>query len=927
MSDERAVALQGNGIARALWRLERGLGTSLRVLVFAAGLAAVWATQQDPFPRVAMVGLVLYFAVGLAVAAWTLSPRAQHLSPAAFALLVGFDACAITFLIAHTGGPRSELYLLYLVIALKTALGGQWVFRLAYVPFAFGPLYLLGAYLGGGSFLFAITAGFLIRYILLYGFVVGCLYLAGHLAGRGAELEQVSRSLDDRTAELRRKTQSLTRTATDLGDRVLQLRSLQEGIKAINSAVALENLLQMIVANASQVLRGVRCSVGLFDEVRNEVATMAASGVPRDALWGSRFRLGAGVAGWVVQQSRPALIGDAAGDPRFVRVGQLPLASIVSVPLVSDGRAIGALSATSPERDTFSADDLTVLSAFADQASIAVRKARLYEGIAHEKQQAERSMQQVMALNQVAGALVSTLNLEETLSLIIRQLLDLSKATHCAVSLLDEPGAELVGKTVSGLDERALGAFRFRLEDEPASAMALRESRTVVVAQAPASSVPEQRRISELWGIATYLVAPLVAKGRPIGAIYLADARPERSFDEAQVELATSFANFAATAIENAQLYEHVRDKSTQLEAVLNGIGDGVIVTDPELDLVMMNPVAEHMFDLASALPPGVALRALVRQEPLLEQLGEALLSTGGAVAREIVVPMTRDHGEMVYQSLAASLTGDDGKSRGVVTVLRDITSQKQLEKMKSNFLSVVSHELKTPLHSIRGFVDIILMGKTGKLNDTQTDFLGTVKEQTVHLQNLINDLLEYSRLESGQVRLRVEEFSLAEMAETVVGKLGPQAQEAQLELSVSLHGDFGIEADRMRMEQVLTNLVDNAIKFTPAGGSVRIGGEDLGDRVRVTVTDSGIGIPPAEREKVFERFYQVDSGASRPYRGQGLGLSICKHIVEHHRGRIWVDAGDDGQGSAFVIVLPKRLDANQPLTLDFSRLPNQDPR
>jgi signal transduction histidine kinase len=196
-----------------------------------------------------------------------------------------------------------------------------------------------------------------------------------------------------------------------------------------------------------------------------------------------------------------------------------------------------------------------------------------------------------------------------------------------------------------------------------------------------------------------------------------------------------------------------------------------------------------------------------------------------------------------------------------------------------------------------------------------------------VHLQNLINDLLEYSRLESGQVKLRVEEFSLAKVADAVVDKLGPQAEEAQLTLRSTLQGECFVEADRMRMEQVLTNLVDNAIKFTPAGGRVIISGQDLADRVQIAVTDSGIGIPPAEREKVFERFYQVDSGASRPYRGQGLGLSICKHIVEHHRGRIWVDDGEDGRGSAFRFVLPKRLDANEPITLDFSRLPDQEGR
>jgi signal transduction histidine kinase len=218
-------------------------------------------------------------------------------------------------------------------------------------------------------------------------------------------------------------------------------------------------------------------------------------------------------------------------------------------------------------------------------------------------------------------------------------------------------------------------------------------------------------------------------------------------------------------------------------------------------------------------------------------------------------------------------------------------------------------------------------MGKTGGINELQQDFLTTVREQTDQLQNLISELLEFSRLESGQIKLHVEEISLAGIADRVVEKLSPQAQEAQITLVSRLPDEFAsVEADLTRMEQVLTNLVDNAVKFTPAGGQIVIAGEDMGDRVLVSVADTGIGIPPAEREKIFERFYQVDSGAARPYRGTGLGLSICKHIVEHHRGRIWVE-GAEPQGSIFKFVLPKRLEGGRELSLDFTTLPGEGKR
>jgi len=244
------------------------------------------------------------------------------------------------------------------------------------------------------------------------------------------------------------------------------------------------------------------------------------------------------------------------------------------------------------------------------------------------------------------------------------------------------------------------------------------------------------------------------------------------------------------------------------------------------------------------------------------------------------------------------------------------------LERMKSDFLSVVSHELKTPLHSIKGFVDIILMGKTGTINELQRDFLSTVRQQTDHLQRQIDDLLEFSRLESGQVKLYVEEVALPVLAARVVDKLAPLAQEKELTLHNLLAADFPVvEGDRLRLEQVLTNLVENGVKFTPAGGQVTVEGVDLGNEVQVTVSDTGIGVPPAERERIFDRFYQVDSGAERSYRGAGLGLTICKHIVAHHGGRIWVE-DHAPQGSRFCFVLSKRLQAAE-VPLDFTTLPS----
>ncbi len=510
-------------------------------------------------------------------------------------------------------------------------------------------------------------------------------------------------------------------------------------------------------------------------------------------------------------------------------------------------------------------------------------------------------------------------------------------------------------------------AFEVPLAQEPTTQEASRSGQTV---RMPAGSRADQP-LRRLLGNHACLVTPLISRGQPIGALYVAEnlsAAPGREPGgklNVTEQLLTSFAYFAATAVDNARLYQDAWEKRQELEAVLAGIGDGVVVAAPDLSLILMNPVARDILGLETEPPTGVPLRPYLSaftpaagaprpsngdhpgrtpatdrpagaadtdwpEAPAGQGLAGLLLETlhgGQELIREVELPGPR-HGESshddhphTYGALASPVLDAEGDVRGVVAVLRDITAQKELERMKSNFLSVVSHELRTPLHSIKGFVEIILMGKTGPVTELQEDFLKTVRTQTTSLQRMIDDLLEFSRMEAGRVKLQLGEVSLPAMAQAVAVKLAPLAEEGGQQLRVELpDGLPEIDADRSRLEQVLTNLVENALKFTPAGGVIVVSGAQVGDRVRLSVADTGIGIPPDEQDRVFDRFYQVDGSERRAYRGTGLGLSICKHIVERHNGRIWVESdGLPGHGSRFLVELPIVLRPEEAPTIDFT--------
>jgi len=723
---------------RSLLAREGWLGAPLRILLAGAGMLLVRTVHGGSLPRGATWMLALYLAFALLLAGALALGRALSAARRFWtpeldrALLLGasfIDLVFISLLVHHSGGPLSEAYLLYPLLMLKVALLYPALPEIASVAILSGPAYAGVLYMGAGGWFFLTEPYFPWRYLALLATSLAGLGLGWILTGSQRRLGEMEARLSSSRGDVARQTVALEQTARDLSRRVQQLRMLQEGVRAINSSLALEDLLNLIVTNAAQVVHEARCSLALFDEDEGEVVTRAVSGLPLDSAEAARLALGEGIAGWVAHNGKPMRIDRAADDPRLAGMQIWPPGSLISVPLLAEGRPIGALTASSPDEGAFSDEDLVALAVFAAQAVIAVR---------------------------------------------------------------------------------------------------------------------------------------------------------------------------------NARLYQSVQERRSELEAMLRGIGDGVVATDARLRLTVLNPIAARIFGVQPGVTAGQRLSEAIGNAELVALFEETLAGQEPSLIRELALPAGAvDQATCFYQALATPVRGEGDEVRGVVVMLRDITQQKELDQVKSDFLSVVSHELKTPLHSIIGFVDIILMGKTGPVSETQRDFLETVRQQAETLQIMINDLLEFSRLESGQIRLRIERVLVGQVVRGVVARLAPLADEARLQLINLVPGDLGlIAADEPRLEQVVTNLLSNAIKFTPQG-SVTIRAVDLGHEVQVSVADTGIGIPADQLERIFDRFYQVDGTVTRSYRGAGLGLTICRHIVEYHSGRVWAESVE-GQGSTFHFVLPK---------------------
>jgi two-component system phosphate regulon sensor histidine kinase PhoR len=269
---------------------------------------------------------------------------------------------------------------------------------------------------------------------------------------------------------------------------------------------------------------------------------------------------------------------------------------------------------------------------------------------------------------------------------------------------------------------------------------------------------------------------------------------------------------------------------------------------------------------------------------------------------------------ERILDISLSPIAHDGDEWAGVLIVLHDITAVRRLERMRSEFVANVSHELKTPIAAVKGFAETLLAGALND-KDTAKQFLQIIFDESERLNRLIGDILELSKIESKRIPLHFSPVDLQSFVEHMIHMMRPEANKKSIELQIQVPDDLYMEADEDRLRQIFINLLSNGIAYTPEGGKVKVriepavphageGEDGDGERVRIIIQDTGIGIPKKDLPRIFERFYRVDKARSRSSGGTGLGLSIVKHLVELHRGTIKVDS-EPGIGTKFTIELP----------------------
>ncbi len=511
-------------------------------------------------------------------------------------------------------------------------------------------------------------------------------------------------------------------------------------------------------------------------------------------------------------------------------------------------------------------------------------KERLPAHLLEANRRLEKRLRQLGALVNIGASVTAMLDLQQVLNSVVEAAVSVSGAEEGSLMLVDEQTGELYVRAAKNFDQKMVHTLRLPVKDSLAGQV-VHTGQPVII-----SGKDDPIKIKTQFLVKSLVYVPLRSPNKVIGVLSVDNRIEARTFEAQDVQILSLLADFAAVAMQNARLYaEMIRERDT-LDAILHDTDDYVIVVDTNDRILFCNATARNAFGITRTDFIGKPLKEVISHPEVLALFAKEAQSGRG---RRSEIALSNE------KYLNAQLTIIENVGRAAV--MQDITHLKQLDRAKSDFVAAVAHDLRSPLTAILGYSELLM--RAGPLNEQQMRFIEQITSSVHSITALITELLELSRIEAG-FSVDLEPVAMDGVVRKAIEGLQHQKAQREHTLTLDIAADLPpLLGNPLRLQQMVANLVGNAIKYTPSRGHIRVSLWRDGDNLVLQVADNGIGIPAEDQPYVFDKFFRSERAASE-YDGTGLGLSIVKGVVDQHRGRIWLESREN-VGTTFTVVLP----------------------
>ncbi|MCA2002703.1 MAG: GAF domain-containing sensor histidine kinase [Chloroflexi bacterium] len=687
------------------------------------------------------------------------------------------------------------------------------------------------------------------------------------------------------------------------------LELLMSVSREVAAALDLRTVLQRLLFSAMQHVGGERSSIVVMDD----------AGKPVDAtiVYGQKFHehttqqlrdtVERGLAGWVVQNRKAALIKDTSKDDRWLRraddtANKNGAKSAICVPLLARERLVGVLTLVHSIPNAFNERHLELMQAIADQASVAVLNARLYT-------ESQRTARVMTALAEGAAAINSSLEMADVWRRALNHTMQALQVETTALALVDAESGDLVFHAAAGNNSAEIPGKRIPAGQGLAGTVVKNEQGLVIPAVRYDSRYTEIDQLNGLQPRAL-AIAPIRSQGKVIGILEALNPI-SGAFDPDAMLVMTGLGGLAGASIENARSLTRLKKAHERYRELFEDSVDPILITDWEGKVIEANRQAALLSGYSNEALRSMRIDQIHEINWSKTGLNYQVLQLGGDCTYESTLRL-RGGGTRAVEVHARRVELEESTS--AQWILRDITARKELDALRDDMTAMIYHDLRSPLGNIVSSLE--LMDGMLPEDDTLRSMLTIAKNSTARIQRLVNSLLDISRLEAGQKIVDQNAIDPLVLIREALRDVEPSAAGRRQTLENKATGVLPlIWVDVDMIHRVLINLLENAIKYTPAGGRVEIGATTTsGTSVKFWVKDNGPGIPTAERERIFEKFTRLRDKNSPS--GLGVGLAFCKLAVHGHGGQIWVES-EPGKGTAFWLTLPV---AQKPATGQLKR-------